>query len=345
MKERKKPFNSFKIISWAVTAVIVLVMAGLAVWVVLPTSPIKAPEPIASAETEITLPGEVYDRSVVKAIVRRADLTTVISTQETYEMVDYTVGRGDSLFGIANQYNIEPETLYWANFEVFGGSPDSLVPGDQLRIPPIDGVYYKWEEDDTFESIADEFGVEPEEIINWPGNHIDLTDPQVPVGGYVMVPGGTKDDQPLFITTITRTSSALAQACGGGFLGRGYFNWPSPFHTISGYDFGDGGGAHKAIDITAQEGTPIYAADTGVVTQASVGGWNYGYGNVVQIDHGNGFVTLYAHLSDVFVYECQSVLAGAVIGSGGNTGNSSGAHLHFEIRFNGVGQNPWFYLP
>ncbi len=88
---------------------------------------------------------------------------------------------------------------------------------------------------------------------------------------------------------------------------------------------------------------PVYAADNGVVTMAQ-GGWNYGYGNVVQIDHGNGFVTIYAHLSVILVGPCQSITAGAPIGAAGNTGNSQGAHLHFEIRQNGSPINPWLLL-
>jgi murein DD-endopeptidase MepM/ murein hydrolase activator NlpD len=287
----------------------------------------------------------IDDNSSVPSIARRADLTTIIPTRQPYTVTEYTVGRGDSLYGIAGEYNIKPSTLYWANFEVFGGSPDSLSPGDVLQIPPVDGVYYQWKEGDTFETVADAFGVEPEAIIDWPGNDIDLTDPQVPADTYVMVPGGTKDDQPLFITTITRYSTSVTQACGGGYIGRNYFTWPTPLHTLSGYNWGEGGGSHRGIDISAQEGTPVYTADTGVVTKASVGEFNNGYGNVIMIDHGNGFVTIYAHLSGVYVGLCQSVLGGSTIGAAGNTGNSSGAHLHFEIRYNGVAQNPWNYLP
>ena len=75
------------------------------------------------------------------------------------------------------------------------------------------------------------------------------------------------------------------------------------------------------------------------------GGWNYGYGNVIEINHGKGFVTLYAHLSAILVGKCDNVGAGQVIGSAGNTGNSFGTHLHFEIRLNGTHVNPWDYLP
>jgi murein DD-endopeptidase MepM/ murein hydrolase activator NlpD len=82
-----------------------------------------------------------------------------------------------------------------------------------------------------------------------------------------------------------------------------------------------------------------------VVIWASYGAWNGGYGSVVMIDHRNGFKTLYGHLSQVNVAMCQPVYAGETIGLSGNTGNSFGAHLHFEVRLGGGFMNPWDYLP
>jgi murein DD-endopeptidase MepM/ murein hydrolase activator NlpD len=117
--------------------------------------------------------------------------------------------------------------------------------------------------------------------------------------------------------------------------------WPADNHFLSGNDYWSG---HLGIDIAAGEGAPVYAADSGVVTMAQ-GGDNYGYGNVIQIDHGNGYSTVYAHLSVIGVGTCQSVYAGQWIGGAGNTGNSQGAHLHFEVRQGGGFINPWFVLP
>jgi murein DD-endopeptidase MepM/ murein hydrolase activator NlpD len=119
--------------------------------------------------------------------------------------------------------------------------------------------------------------------------------------------------------------------------------WPSPYHYINGGN--QFSSTHLAIDLYAPEGTEIYAADNGVVVRSSFGAWNGGYGNVVRIDHRNGFSTLYGHLSQVNVGLCQSVYAGQVIGLSGNTGNSFGAHLHFEVRQGGGYMNPWDFLP
>ena len=100
---------------------------------------------------------------------------------------------------------------------------------------------------------------------------------------------------------------------------------------------------HLAIDIGLVTGEPIYASDSGVVVFA---GWaNGGYGNIVIVDHGTGYQTLYAHLSGYNVGCGQSVFQGNVIGAIGNTGNSSGSHLHYEMMYNGTMVIPWDYLP
>ena len=102
---------------------------------------------------------------------------------------------------------------------------------------------------------------------------------------------------------------------------------------------------HTGLDIGAVFGTPIGAADTGIVSFTNTDGWGGGYGNYVIITHGNGYSTLYAHLSAVNVSVGQAVQRGQQIGAEGSTGNSTGPHLHFEIRFNGAYQNPLAYLP
>jgi murein DD-endopeptidase MepM/ murein hydrolase activator NlpD len=289
----------------------------------VPMPDLTGPEAFASIEREIKMK------------------TNIPADKPRYETEDYQVVRGDSVFAIADTFKLKPETVYWANYEEFDGSPSNIQPGQELVIPPTDGVYYEWAEEDTIESVAEKFEVEPDAIINWPGNQLDLTNPTIKPGTYVMIPGAVQNDQPLFIQVVTRESAGGDGACNGGFLSRGFFSWPSGARYLSGYDFGQSG--HNGIDISAPEGTTVWAADNGVVTMAQ-GGWNYGYGNVVQIDHGNGFVTIYAHLSSISVSQCQSISAGAPIGASGNTGNSQGAHLHFEIRQGGSPINPWLLL-
>ncbi len=338
--------NRFGIISWTITLALVASMVGVALKWRESTSviPALALEPTAAPDEnppEISLPASGVPEALA-SIEREIQIKTTIPADDPrHEAEEYRVARGDSVFAIADMFKLKPETVYWANYEEFDGSPANIQPGQELVIPPTDGVYYKWKEGDTIESIAEKFEVEPDKIISWHGNRLDLADPIVEPDTYVMIPDGVDDDQPLFIQVVTRESTSAGSACGGGFQSRGFFSWPSGARYLSGYDFGQDG--HNGIDIFAPEGTTVWAADNGVVTMAQ-GGWNYGYGNVVQIDHGNGFVTIYAHLSAISVGECQSISAGAPIGASGNTGNSQGAHLHLEIRQNGSPINPWLLL-
>ena len=98
---------------------------------------------------------------------------------------------------------------------------------------------------------------------------------------------------------------------------------------------------HAGTDFGVDEGTPVHAADGGVVVEA---GWISGYGYTVIIDHGNGMSTLYAHNSDVAVSPGQTVSKGQVVSYSGNTGGSTGPHLHFEVRINGEPTDPMGYL-
>lgn len=127
----------------------------------------------------------------------------------------------------------------------------------------------------------------------------------------------------------------------------GSFRWPTS-GRISSYfggrksPGGIGSTNHKGIDIAVPRGTPIYAADGGTVTYS---GWMSGYGYLVQIDHDNGYVTRYGHSSSLTVSVGQHVYKGQQVARAGSTGNSTGNHCHFEVRYNGVAKNPLNYLP
>ncbi|HOG80438.1 MAG TPA: M23 family metallopeptidase, partial [Anaerolineaceae bacterium] len=122
--------------------------------------------------------------------------------------------------------------------------------------------------------------------------------------------------------------------------GSGAFIWPTDNHFLSGNDYWSG---HLAIDIATYTGDAVRAADSGMVVYAGwIGG---GYGNMVMVDHGNGYQTLYAHLSYVNVGCGQPVYQGNLLGGAGSTGNSTGPHLHFEVRYMGGFINPWYVLP
>jgi murein DD-endopeptidase MepM/ murein hydrolase activator NlpD len=346
MKRVSQSPRVFNVISWGVTALVVLALAGVTAWQIRPVPVAAAPQPTPTEDpATVQLPAAVTGGNASgPAIARQVNLKTNIPAgRPSYQAIDYVVERGDSLYGIANQFNLKPGSVLLSNFDVLKDSPDSIRVGQVLKIPPIDGVYYQWQAGDTLDSVVKSLNVEPDAILSWPGNDIDLTNPQIKPGGWVMVPGGKR---PFTIAplnaVVSRSSSSgsSTSACSGGPIGSGYFVWPATFHSLSGNDYWDG---HLGIDITAVEGASVYAADSGVVVRADLG-WNSGYGEVVMIDHGNGFQTLYAHLSQINVSLCQSITVGQVIGYAGNTGNSFGAHLHFEIRLNGAHVNPWGQL-
>lgn len=137
------------------------------------------------------------------------------------------------------------------------------------------------------------------------------------------------------------------EAGGSMLVGSGYFTNPCPGASHSsgfGYRTFDNS-FHKGLDMAAAEGTPYYAADSGTVMYATYdGGWNGGAGNWVVISHGNGIVTKYMHSSAVFVSPGQYVERGQNIGLVGNTGDSYGAHLHFQVEVDGVAVNPLNYI-
>jgi len=283
-------------------------------------------------------------------LARLANPLTIVPGRPRMDVVRYTVQPGDSVFGIAEAFGIKPETVLWGNYDVLEDDPHLLRPGQELNILPVDGTYYEWQPGDTLQSVADYFDTEPQEIADWPGNHLDPLDPQVEAGAWLIVPGGEREFRTWVVPTIARGSAGVSTAylgpgsCSGDFsggaVGSGGFIGPTSNHYTSGNEYWAG---HLAIDIAAGEGAPVWAADTGVVVYA---GWsNTGYGNMVMIDHGNGWHTLYAHLSVVSISCGSNIGQGQGLGLAGSTGNSTGPHLHFETRNNGGFVNPWYVLP
>lgn len=329
----------FGLVSWGVTATIVVGLLGFAytrtqnppVTTVAPAVtavPGDSQTPVAANTSWLQLP----------AIERKLTLKTIIPERPRYDPVTYTVQRGDSISAISREFSIKPDTLLFANYDVLEDDPHGLRPGQELNVPSTDGILIRWKDGDTLGKIASEYTANPDDILNWPGNKIDLTNPTIKTGQWVMVPGGTRESRAVVIQTA---GNPTASGCPSSAVSRGFFAWPSGNHFLSGNDYS---GGHPALDLTAREGDAVFAADSGVVTM-SQDGWNSGYGNVIQINHGNGFVTVYAHLSVRNVSKCSVVFGGQSIGAAGNTGNSFGAHLHFEIRSGGSHVNPWGYLP
>jgi len=288
-----------------------------------------------------------------RGISRTIDVRTVFPTRPRLEIISYVVQQGDTLFGIAEKFGIEPETVLWGNFDVLQDDPHRLRPGQELNIPPVDGTLHVWHVGDGLNGVADFFGVAAQEIIDWPGNNLNpdmnTSNPSIEPGTLVMIPGGYREIVTWSAPRIYRSNPAAARilgpgACGSvydGPVGTGVFIWPTPLHYLSGFDYSS---IHPAIDIAGSTGHSIFASDSGVVVYS---GWNnWGYGLVIVLDHGGGWQTLYAHLSQINMVCGQAVFQGNVIGLMGSTGNSSGSHLHFEMMHDQYGKvNPWNFLP
>jgi hypothetical protein len=290
-------------------------------------------------------------------IFRMATIHTTIPSRPRTEITTYTIQKGDTIFGIAEMFGLKPETIFWGNYYTLLDVPDNIQPGVVLNIMPEDGTYHRWSKGEGLNGVAHGYDVTPDVIVNWPGNHLDpaslgdYAHPNIEPGTMLFVPGGRREYVTWSAPRISRSNPGVAKilgpgSCGtvvDGAVGTGSFIWPANLHRLSGYDYSPGTN-HFGIDIAGALGDPIYASDNGVVVYA---GWNnWGYGNVVVIDHDGGWQTLYAHMSVINVGCGQSANQGDVIGYFGSTGNSSGPHLHFEMLNESYGKvNPWNFLP
>ena len=314
-----------------------------------PTGPVESESvaPVSASELE---------NPVIDGIARSAQIHTNIPSRPRNEITTYTVQEGDTVFGIAEKFGLDPQTILWGNYEILLDDPHSLRPGQELNILPVDGVYWQWLGGLSFGAWAEFYGVTAADIIEYPGNNIDAKsigdyeNANIPVETWLIIPNGKRDfvswSAPLGVTRENPASARVlgAGACdpvSGGAVGYGYYVYPTNKHYLSGFDYSTKTN-HLGLDFAGNEGEGVYAADAGVIVYA---GWNdYGYGNMIMIDHGNGFQSLYAHLSALNVGCGQSVGQGEGIGAVGSTGRSSGSHLHFELMA-GMKVNPWDYLP
>lgn len=321
------------------------------------------PAPSLRAETLPTLiPLKDYasiisNQSAETGVVRLTLLHTNLANRLRKDIVKYTVQKGDTISEIAEKFGLQPETIYFSNYDILLDNPDRLAPGQVLTILPMDGMIYTWSEGDGLNGVARNLKVKPEDIINYPLNELsmetigDYAHPNIPVGTKLIIPGGTRDYINWSAPVLSRNDPTAGKALGPGYcskpssgpVGSGSFIWPTDSHTLSGYDYSPKTN-HYAIDIGGYIGAPVRAVDAGVVVYS---GWNdMGYGNEIVLDHGDGWQTLYAHLSQIYVNCADWVSQGTLIGLMGSTGHSSGPHLHFEVMSDSGGRvNPWDYLP
>lgn len=253
------------------------------------------------------------EEGVIRGVVGPARLATDNEVFENDQIQVYEVKAGDTLSDVAKMFDVSKNTIAWAN-DIKNGK---LSPGDTLIILPVSGVKHTIKKGDTFKSIAKKYKASQDDILSF--NDLSAGDTLV-VGDVIIVPDGeVVVDAPVKVAPKKKKIYASA--------GAGYYSRP----LIGGVKT-QGIHGHNGVDIGTPVGTPLLAAAEGTVLVAKSSGYNGGYGKMVIISHSNGTQTVYGHMSSVYVSTGQSVQRGEQIGESGNSGRSTGPHLHFEIR-------------
>lgn len=306
----------------------------------------------AGAETRVldesaSLPeaDEVSSDSVQEEAIEE-DATPVITT--------YKVKSGDTLSGIAEKFNISVNTIRWAND--LTEKTSKITIGDELVILPVSGVEYVVQKGDTLSGIAAKFDANQDDILKY--NDIEAS--KIKVGTELIIPGAEpvtpKAPAKKVVTTPkvapTKTSEKVAtpttttpvkveekkeEVAASNTSVK--FVHPIPGGVLT-QRIHDG----NAVDFGAPVGTKVVASAAGTVLVAKGSGYNGGYGSMIVINHPDGSQTLYAHLSKVSVSVGQSVSQGETIGLSGNTGQSTGPHLHYKESGTGK-KNTFANLP
>ncbi len=258
-------------------------------------------------------------------------LLLVPEERKKNESIKYTVVEGDTLYSIGNRYKISADAIRYVNNI---SDADTISIGQVLTIPPISGIIHKVKSGDTLEKLSKLYDVSSQAIADF--NYLtDLT--SLSVGSELVIPDAKIPQQSnLAVSSGSQISNSEAPVYAPGTK-KGWCIWPTTTRIITQNYFW----YHTGLDIATpwfSAMPPIYSCASGKVVRA---GWDpTGYGIMVLVDHGNGYQTLYAHLSKLRVSVGQNVKQGTVIGSMGNTGRSTGPHLHFEVRKGSSRQNP-----
>lgn len=293
----------------------------------------------------------------IVAIAQSAPATTApLPAAAKPQVQTYVVRVGDTLSGIARAFGVTTETLIWANKL---DNANFLSPGDELRVPPGTGVLHTVQPGETLQGIASRYGVAPEAITGHAFN--------APEGGLVVragrelfIPGGVlprptpapaparqPPAQPV-PTPIAAPAPVVQPAPPSGRSETSApassmnvpirLGYPTAGQLVQGFS-----GGHRGIDIIAPYGNPVFASGNGVVVLAAMG-YNGGFGNMVEIDHGSGIISRYAHLSAIHVSPGDRVTRGQTIGLVGASGIATAPHVHFEVINNGVRSDPMPFL-
>ena len=296
---------------------------------VILTQPISGPQEIAALSSG--------GSAVAKPIIMPgASLPMGGSEGARNQTIYHEVKIGETIGEIAEKYSLSVATILWSNNLT---TRSYIRPGDKLKILPTTGLTHKVKRGDTIAKIAKYYSTTPEKVIKQ--NKLKEDGSDLVIGEELVIPDG-KMPAPVYVaptrrytqlSNISAPPPSVATPAGSGYL------WPAGARHITQYF----GWRHAAVDIGGQIGIGLYATKAGTVIRAQCG-WNGGYGCYIIIDHGNGVTSLYGHATKLFVSVGDYVSQGQTIAALGSTGRSTGPHLHFEIRVNGVRQNPLRYI-
>lgn len=248
----------------------------------------------------------------------------------------YEVQSGDTASSIAKLFGLEEATVLFNNFDIYDAN--HLTVGQTLTLPPVDGLVYTVQPGDHLDFLLENYQADLEATLGFAANGISSPD-QIQAGQRLLLVHGS--------ASVAGASTTATSGNGGGQAAVWTvptFVWPLGYDKISdlfGTPRANSVGYHTGVDFVAAVGTIVGSTAAGQVTVAT---WDPSYGNWIEIDHGGGYRSRYAHLDEIWVREGEWLQSNAYIGTVGNTGNSSGAHLHFEIIINGQAVNPLAWL-
>jgi len=293
-------------------------------------------EPIISQEiASVSAGGLALSKPI---IMPGAVLPTTSGNTGRSEIIYHTVQSGEVLGQIAEKYGLNLSTILWANNLTVRSY---IRPGDKLKILPVSGVVHKVKKGENLSKIAKLYGADINKVIEF--NKLKSDGSDLVIGEELLIPDGKMPAPTPVYKPTTRQYSVLSNVAApppsvSAPAGSGYL-WPAGVKYISQYF----GWRHTGLDIAGKIGTALYATKYGTVTRSQCG-WNGGYGCYIIIDHGGGISSLYGHASQLYASVGDVVEQGETIALMGSTGRSTGSHLHFEIRINGVRQNPLKYI-
>ncbi len=260
-------------------------------------------------------------------------VTTLPEMRQRTEPFSYVIESGDTLYSIGNKFKISTDALKYVN----NLSDNSVLKiGQEMTIPPVAGLIHTVERGDTLSSIATKYDVPVQAIADF--NYL-LDTSSLALGTELVIPGGKVPKvvpiAPIYSGVPSTGLASVAES------DKGFCAWPTTVRVLTQYY----SWYHNGIDIATPRNIPsppLLACTSGTVVRA---GWDpFGLGLHVRIDHGDGYETVYGHMSRIDVSYGQNVSRGEVIGLMGSTGRSTGTHVHFMVKYNGIAQDPFNFV-